>query len=122
MRIAYELGTEGSPWRDKAPTAKQLNLLREIAFEKGEGFLHPKTRGEASNEIGELIGDTCPECSGDGGFMSHADNAMVDVCDVCKGTGRVPLGEGEGFEDEWCQACNHHITEDDLPCPDHGAD
>lgn len=28
--------------------------------------------------------------------------------------------DGEPFEDEWCQACNHCIDEDDPPCPIHG--
>lgn len=31
----------------------------------------------------------CPECDGKGGWMSWADNADVEVCTTCKGTGEV---------------------------------
>jgi hypothetical protein len=37
-----------------SPTAKQLRLLRRLALERGESFATPKTRAQASREIGRL--------------------------------------------------------------------
>ena len=36
------------------PTAKQLQLLRRLALERGESFVTPQTRAQASREIGRL--------------------------------------------------------------------
>lgn len=93
MKIKRTLGNEGEPWRDRDPTVRQINVLRENALKLGRGFRRPKTRGEASDQVAELIGDRCPECDGQGGFMSVADNADFDRCPWCHGTGRASKQE-----------------------------
>lgn len=41
---------------DTAPTRKQLTMLRRLAMERGQSFVVPKTRRQASAEIRRLLG------------------------------------------------------------------
>jgi len=39
--------------------------------------------------------DTCPDCLGDG-FSKEPGAKPLDKCAKCKGTGKVPAGQGVG--------------------------
>lgn len=46
---------DSQPHLDK-PTAKQQRYLRDLAQSRGESFVHPQTRAEASAQIDRLKG------------------------------------------------------------------